>query len=136
MANIALTVDRISPVNEVEYEAWTLRAAVAIAKGKPVYINSSGLAAIADASGAGTAGVRGIAITTAAAGEPVTVMVHGSLAGFTLTQAYDAAIYLSDDVGELADGAGTVSVVVGRVKPMHDGATPTKVLYVNLPAVM
>ena len=80
--------------------------------------------------------MRGISITTAAAGEPVTIMVHGSLAGFTLTQAYDAPIYLSNDVGELADAAGDTSIVVGRVKPMHDGATPTKVLYVNLPAVM
>jgi hypothetical protein len=136
MANIALTAAQVSPVNEFEYEAWTLRAASAITRGQAVAIDSSGFAAPADASTGAANNVRGIALAAAGAGEPVTIMVHGSLYGFTLSQAYDAAIYLSNDVGQLADGAGDVSVVVGRVKPMHDGATPTKVLYVNIPAVM
>lgn len=138
MTAIALTAAQISPVNEFEYEAWTLRAGVAITKGQAVAINTTtGLAILADASTSSDNNVRGIALNTAAIGEPVTAMVHGSLAGFTLTGlAYDAAVYVSNTAGGLDTGAGDVSLVVGRVKPMHDGATPSKVLYINIPAIM
>lgn len=136
MADIALTAAQIAPVNEFEYEAATYIAAAAITRGQAFYINSAGKADVADASAAGTAGVRGIALVPAAAGEPVTGIVHGSVYGFTLTtQAYDAAIYLSNTAGALADAAGDTSFVVGRVKPMHDSDI-TKVLYVNIPAAM
>jgi hypothetical protein len=137
MADIALTAARVSPVNEFEYEAWTLLVGTAVTRGQAVAINTTtGLAVPADASTGAANNVRGIALNSAAAGEAVTIMVHGSLYGFTLTGAYDSLVYLSNDVGELADGAGDVSVVVGRVRPMHDGATPTKVLYVNIPAIL
>lgn len=137
MTAIALTAAQVAPVNETEYEAWTLIAAATITRGQAVAIDSNGKAVLADASTGAQNNVRGIALAGAASGEPVTIMVHGSLAGFTLTsQAYDAAIYLSNTAGGLDDGAGDVSLVVGRVKPMHDGSTPTKVLHVNIPAIM
>lgn len=136
MADIALTATRISPVNETEYVAWTLIAGAAITRGQAVAIDSNGKGVVADASTGQANNVRGIALNGAAAGEAVTIMLQGSLYGFTLPQAYDAALYLSNTAGALADAAGDVSVVVGRVRPMHDGATPTKVLYVNIPAAM
>lgn len=137
MADIALTESRVSPVNETDYVAWTLLAGATLTRGQAVAIDSNGKAVVADASTSAANNVRGIALNGAAAGEAITIMVQGSLYGFTLTsQAYDAAIYLSNDAGELADAAGDVSVVVGRVRPMHDGATPTKVLFVNIPAIM
>jgi hypothetical protein len=137
MADIALTANRVSPVNEFEYEAWTLIAGATITRGQAVAINATtGKAVVADASTGAANNVRGIALNGAAAGEAVTIMTHGSLYGFTLAGNYDSAAYLSNTAGALADAAGDVSVVVGRVRPMHDGATPTKVLYVNIPAVM
>lgn len=137
MSAIALTAAQVSPVNEFEYEAWTLIAGAAITRGQAVAIDTNGKAVLADASTSAQNNVRGIALNTAAAGEAVTMMVHGSLYGFTLSgMAYDAAAYLSNTAGGLDTAAGDVSVVVGRVRPMHDGATPTKVLYVNIPAVM
>lgn len=137
MTDLALTAAQVSPVNEFEYETWTLLAGEAITRGQAVAISTAGKAIVADAStGHAGNGARGIALNGAGAGDSVTIMVHGSLYGFTITQAYDAAIYLSNTTGAVADAAGDVSLKVGRVRPMHDGATPTKVLYVNFPAYM
>ena len=67
---------------------------------------------------------------TVGAGQPVDVMVRGHIAGFDFTsQAYDTTLYLSNTAGLLADAAGTVSVVVGRVLPLTDKDL-NKVLYV------
>lgn len=138
MADIALTAAQVSPVNEFEYEAWTLIAGAAITRGQTVAINTTtGLAIVGDASTGVAPNVRGIALNNAGIGDSVTIMVHGSLYGFTLAGAYDSAVYSSNTAGALADAAGDVSEVVGRVKPMHDaGTAPTKVLYVNIPAAM
>lgn len=136
MADLALAAAQVSPVNENEYEGWTLIAAAAITRGQTVAIDSAGKAVLGNTTSAGTSNIRGIALNAAAIGEVVTIMVHGSLYGFTITQAYDAAIYGSNTAGAVADAAGSTSIVIGRVKPMHDGATPTKVLYVNIPAAM
>lgn len=136
MTDIALTAAQVSPVNEFEPEMWNLIAAAAITRGQTVAIDAAGKAIVGDASTGIAPNVRGIALNNAGIGDVVTIMVHGSLYGFTLPQAYDAPIYASNTAGALADAAGDVSLVVGRVKPMHDGATPTKVLYVNIPAAM
>lgn len=138
MADIALTAAQVSPVNEFEYEAWTLVAGGTITRGQAVAVNAAGLAVVADGSTGAANNVVGIALNPAAAGEAVTVMVHGSLYGFTIA-ALDAYVplYLSNTAGALADAAGDVSKIIGRVKPMHDStATPTKVLYVNIPAAL
>lgn len=136
MADIVVTAAQVSPVNEFEPETWTLIAAAAITRGQTVAIDSAGKAVVGDASTGVAPNVRGIALNAAGIGDVVTIMVHGSLYGFTLAGAYDSAVYSSNTAGALADAAGDVSEVIGRVKPMHDGATPTKVLYVNIPAAM
>lgn len=135
MTDIVVTAARVAPVNEFEYEAWTLITAEAITAGQAVAVNTAGKWALADASTAAQNNVRGIALRGAGAGEALTAIVHGSVAGFTLAGAYDSAVYLSNTAGALADGAGDVSAVVGRVKPMSDSDI-TKVLYVNIPAIM
>lgn len=139
MADIALTAAQVSPVNEVECEFWTLIAGATITRGQAVAIDSNGKGVLADGSTGAANNVRGIALAGAASGEPITILVHGSIYGFDLSAvAYDAVVYVSNTAGALSAAAGDsdVDVVVGRVKPMHDGATPTKVLYVNIPAVM
>jgi hypothetical protein len=57
------------------------------------------------------------------------------LDGFTFSQAFNAAIYLSDTDGRLADAAGTVSKIAGRVLPGTAnlvGAAKDKLLFVDL----
>jgi hypothetical protein len=45
--------------------------------------------------------------------------------------AYDAIAYLSNTAGALADAAGGTSVACGRIVPLTNGATLTKVLYAD-----
>lgn len=118
MADIALTTaGRVEVVES--FEQMTLPAAEAIVAGDAVRLDvSSGKFTGANGTTAAEARIYGIALKSAAAGIPVTALRRGVLDGFALaSQAYDAAIYLSDTDGTLADAAGTVSTVVGRVIP-------------------
>lgn len=133
MADLALTAAEIAvtqPRNSITFE---MIAAAAITKGQAVYIDSDGKAAVADGSAAGTADVVGIALNAAAAGEGVTLLKQGFLYGYTITQAYGALIYLSDTAGALADAAGTVSKLVGKVLSIPEaGGNISKVLFVDI----
>lgn len=133
MANIALTTANRVEVVESRRQ-MTLPAAEAITAGAPVRLDtSSGKFTNANGSSAAEARVWGIATRTVAAGVPVTAIRNGVLDGFTFSQAYDATIYLSDTDGRLADAAGTVSTVVGRVIP--GTATTTGTAYDKLLSV-
>ncbi len=115
MATVALsTAGRLEVIEPGEQE--TLIANVAITAGWGVQQNSSGrwIVALADTA-PHSAGTR-IALRTVAAGEPLTAMKSGVIGGFTVSQAFDAPLYLSD-TGTIADAAGTVSVAIGRVVP-------------------
>lgn len=135
MANIALkTADRVEVVG-FPIQQLTLPAAEAITAGAPVRIDTAGKFTNSNGTSAGEARVWGIATRTVAAGESLTAVRRGILDGFTFTQAYDAAIYLSDTDGTLADAAGTVSTAVGRVVPGWSqllGSNPDKLLSVEL----
>lgn len=121
MANLALvTAHKVHIVESIVQ--MTLPAAEAIEPGAPVRIDTAtGRFTNANGSAAGEARAWGIATgdreSAIPAGWPVTAVRRGVLEGYNLTQAYDAAIYLSDTDGTLADTAGTVSTVVGRVIP-------------------
>lgn len=135
MANLALdTADRVEVVASIHQHTFV--AAEAIEAGAPCRIDTStGKATNANGSSAGEARVWGIALRSCAAGEPVTLLRRGILDGYTLSQAYDAAIYLSDTDGTLADAAGTVSTIIGRVISGNGqllGSNPDKLLSVEL----
>lgn len=137
MADIALvTSNRVEVVES--FEQMTLPAAEALSPGNAVRLDtSSGKFTKANGTSAAEARIYGIACGThaIAAGMPVTAVRRGVLGGFNFSQAYDAAIYLSDTDGTLADAAGTVSTVVGRVVPGTAealGAAFAKLLYVHL----
>lgn len=119
MANIALvTANKVHVVESIHQ--MTLPAAETIAPGAPVRLDTStGRFTNANGSSSGEARVWGIAVgqKSIAAGMPCTAIRRGVLDGYNFSQAYDAAIYLSDTDGTLADSAGTVSTVVGRVIP-------------------
>jgi hypothetical protein len=119
---------------ENSIEQLTYPAAVAMDELTPVYLNSSGKWAKADASAAGTADVFGLTVKKVAAGEPVTAISKGIVGGFVLTSlAYGASVYLSDTEGKVADAAGTVSVKIGRVVPVYGqvrGNSPAKMVQI------
>ena len=115
MALIAVAVAGKIEVVESDRQ-MTLPAEEAIVAGAPVRIDTtSGKFTNSNGTTAGEARVWGIALASVAANEYVTAVRRGVLDGFTFTQAYDAAIYVSDTDGRLGDAAGTVSTPVGRV---------------------
>lgn len=135
MAAIAVTsAGRIRIVESIQQ--MTLPAAETILAGAPVRLDTTaGQWTNANGSSAGEARVWGIATKSVIAGQALTAVRRGVLAGFTFSQAYDAPIYLSDTDGTLADAAGTVSTVVGRVIPATSqliGSSPDKLLSVEL----
>lgn len=135
MANLALTV--AARVRVVEsFEQMTLPCAEAVIAGQAVRIDTTtGKFTLANGSAAGEARIYGIATQSQAAGLALTAIRRGVFDGFNLTQAYDAAIYLSDTDGMLGDTAGTVSTVVGRVIPTFGvtlGTAADKLLLIHL----
>lgn len=136
MADISVvTANKVEVVQSIEQ--LTLPAAEAISAGAPVRLDTStGRFTKANGTTAAEARIFGIATRTVQAGEALTALRKGIMDGFNLADlAYDAAVYLSDTDGRLADAAGTVSTVVGRVVP---GASTTlgtafdKILFVDL----
>lgn len=116
MANIAVTTaGRIHIVESIQQK--TLPATEAILAGAPVRIHTDGKWTNANGTTTTENRVWGIATKSVIAGEALTAVRRGTLGGYTLTQAYDAIVYLSDTDGTLGDTAGTVSTIVGRVVP-------------------
>lgn len=80
--------------------------------------------------------IYGILVSVDPAGAVGTAIRKGVVDGFALTAlAYDAIVYLSDTDKTLADSAGTVSTIVGRVIPATATTTGTaydKVLFIDL----
>jgi hypothetical protein len=110
----------------------TVIAGAAISAGQPVYVDSNGVAQLGDASAAGTATVKGLALQTVGAAQGLNILKEGHVEGCGVSGlAYSALVYLSDTAGALADGAGTVTKVIGSVVPVTDKDL-TKVLYVDL----
>lgn len=133
----AISVTTAGKVNVVEsIVQMTLPAAEAITAGEAVRIDTTaGKFTGSNASAAGEARIYGIALKSVAAGEPVTALRKGVIDGFTITQAYDAAVYLNDADGTIGDAAGTVSTVVGRVIPGAGqtlGTALDKLLFIDL----
>lgn len=130
MADLAKTEAAVAVIFPLKAEIHTGIAAAALAAGDVGYLDTSGTISKADASAAGTTVCPCIILTSGGAGQSVNILKKGHVAGFTITQAYGAEIFLSDTTGVLADAAGTVSVHAGRVVAMTDKAK-TKVLFVD-----
>lgn len=131
MAAVTYTAAQVAPVFADRAEIRTFIAGETITQGQPIYINSSGDAALADGNGSGTKQFMGIALNGGGTGQAIDVLRRGECYGFTLTsQAYGALIYVSDTVGTYQDSTGTVAIQVGRVLPLSDSSR-TKVLFVD-----
>lgn len=132
MADITLTAARVAVIFPAKAIVFDAEAAVAIEAGQAVYINSNGKAALADASAANTLVTPGVALNKAAAGQGVSVLKEGHVAGYDLSgMAYGAKAYASDTAGALADAAGSTSLVMGSVVPIPVVGAPVKALYVE-----
>lgn len=116
MVAIALTTAGKLRVVRSESQ-FTGVAAEAITIGQAVRIDTvTGKVTKSNGTGAAEARTLGIALKAAQAGEALSVLRKGILDGFALGALdYDAAVYLSDTDGAIADAAGTVSLAVGRV---------------------
>lgn len=134
MADIAVaTAGKIHIVESIQQK--TLKTTEAIVAGAPVRIHTDGKWTNANGTTTTENRVWGIAVASVGAGGEVTAVRRGILDGFTFSQAHDATIYLSDTDGRLADAAGTVSTIVGRVVPgtaTAAGGTYDKLLSVEL----
>lgn len=124
MADIALsgraTTNRAIDVvkRPAHNDQSTYPAAEAITAGAPVRLDTAtGRWTNANGSVAAEAATH-VALRTVGAGESVTAARRCTVDGFDLSAlAYGAPVYLSNTDGRLADAAGTVSAVVGRVVP-------------------
>jgi len=130
MADIALTAAQVAACFPDKAEIVDMIAASTITQGQALYQTTAGKAAPADANASGLQQFRGIALNAAGAGYAVSVLVRGHVAGYTVSgMNADALVYLSDNVGMLADANGTMNVQCGRVTCLSDGNL-TKVIYI------
>ncbi len=131
MADIALTSAKIGIVYPEKAEIYDFIATEAITKGQAVYQLTTGKVGIADANASGKQQFRGIALNSAGAGQAVSVLVKGHIAGYTVSSLdVGAFLYLSDTAGKFADAAGTLEVRCGRVISLPDSAL-TQVVYID-----
>lgn len=118
MASLSFTAANIRPLDGAVTRAFNAGAA-SITPGDLVYIVSDGDVEVADGNGA-QALARAVGIVTAiqggkastAAGDRVTVVLFGPVAGFTgLTPGANG--YVSDTAGDIADAVATYDRIVG-----------------------
>lgn len=132
MADYVVTTVHTVEVTQQE----TLPAAVAITAGVYCYVDTNGKWALGSAAAQGTIGRRGgISVKAVGAGEALTCVIKGIMdfGGIFTAAAQDAQVFLSDTAGGiLATTAGTVSKVVGTVRPAWASTTADKLLFVDL----
>jgi len=132
MSDIALVSGKIGVVFPQRAEIYDFIATEAITKGQAVYQLTTGKVGVADANGSGKQQFRGIALSSVGAGQAVSVLVRGHIAGFTVSGLNaDVLVYLSDTVGALGTAGGTMTVPVGRVVSLPDNDL-TKVVYIDV----
>lgn len=130
MANISLTSANIRALQANGAVVRPYDAGAEVTVGYAVYIATDGDVEHADGDvDAATARAIGVVVesydgeTTIDAGNPASVCVFGPVSGFT-GMTPGANHYVSDDVGRIADAAGTYSRIVGY-------AERATVLFVN-----
>lgn len=99
---------------------FTAVAGAAITAGSPVcFDGTNDRVIVADADAAAADAVAGIATHTAAAGEALTCLRRGYMDGWSNLPAPGKQVFVSNTAGALADAAGTASLPVGIVIPVH-----------------
>lgn len=137
MATVAL--DTAGVVQVIEWpdppDAVTLKCSVALVGGTLARENSSGDWEQALATSAAAGAGAYLLLRSGAAGEQVTGIKRGTVDGYTVSQAQNANLFMSD-TGTVADAAGTASIQVGRVlagKANLLTAAADKVVRIDIP---
>lgn len=117
MAVVTITAREVRPLPGAIVREYDAGATGNV--GDLVYVDSNGKAQPADGSAAGTARARGLVVaagsmgkTTFAAGDRLSVVVFGPVAGFSGMTPGNIH-YVSDTTGKVDTAAGTVSHTVG-----------------------
>jgi hypothetical protein len=136
MADINLVTPNKVEVVE-SFIQMTLPAAEPIVAGAAVRLDvAAGRFTNANAGNAGEARIYGIATRSVIAGQAVTAIRKGVMDGWVFDAlAYDADVFLSNNDGRIADVAGVVNVVIGRVIPANNvllGTAYDKLLFLDL----
>lgn len=118
----------------VAMDQWVAQAGVALTAGTLVVLDTTTGRWVKAAATSAAAGRDWYMVRkTVAAGEFVTGYKGGAVEGFNLDSLdFRAPVYMSDTAGELADAAGTVSIIVGVVRNAggnRPGTVPDKLLY-------
>ncbi len=134
MADLVVVEAAVAVVFPLKAEIHTGILAAAVTAGQAVYVVIA--SADFDLADAGVADqlaeLRGIALESGGIGQAINILKRGHLNGFTISQAHDDEIFLSNNAGALADAAGVVNVHAGRVVALSDKAR-TKVLFIDIP---
>ena len=108
-------------------EVLPVTLAAAVTRGQVGYQSTAGFG-VADANDSGKQQARGIYLDNGAIGQTVSLVKRGILSGYGVSALNDdALLYLSDTAGALDDGAGTMTVVCGRVITLQN----VKMVYVD-----
>jgi hypothetical protein len=136
MTAIAVTAAQVGLVDPTKATVKSYVAGAAITKGQAVALATDGTVDPADASAGGGylyEQVVGVALNAGAAGQAIDVVSRGEVYGFTVSGMDSGDIvYVSDTAGSLDTAAGTVTVIVGRIAPLMDGATVTEVINLDV----
>ena len=135
MATLTISASNVRVVTRNSEHQHTAPAGEAFNAGQYIRWNTStGKFELGNATSSGEVGDGFIAERTAAVGDPATGLKGPVIldVGDALSSLnYGASVYLSDTDGTLADAAGTVSTVVGKVVPGWAG-TAKKLLRLTL----
>lgn len=130
MANIALTAVQVAPVYPLTADIFTGVLGEAVTQGTILYQTSTGTFSKADANAGGLQQARGVALAAGGAGQAISILRRGECYGFTVSGLNaDAIVYLSDTVGVLEDGAGTMTVICGRITVVPQSGSAIKVIF-------
>lgn len=129
MADVAVTAAQVAEVMPQLSHIVNVKLAATVTAGQVGYQLTAGTFGLADANDSGLEQARGIYLDGGVAGQVVRLLIYGPLYGFTVSSMNgDAVLYLSNTAGALADAAGTMTVVIGRVFVLTDG---TKVAWID-----
>lgn len=129
MADITVTAAKVGVLNPRYAEMFNGIAAEALTKGLALYQTTSGTYGKAQADTIAKRQFRGVSLEAVNAGEGLSILKRGILAGYTLAT-YEDEIYLSDTAGAFSTTPGTLLVKCGRVMAMSDPAL-TECAYIH-----
>ena len=122
----AAKVGRVFPQND---EVISVKLYETVTAGQAAYQTTAGLFGLCDTNAAGLQQFRGVFLQGGGAGQTVPMLKRGCVEGLGVSSLNgDAVIYASDTAGALADAAGTLTVVAGRVFVLPNGS---KVAYID-----